>query len=724
MFDFNFDNTSGIALSLIPALLNFAILGWILFRLPETRLTSIFACFTLILAMWQVDDTLLRIVTTHQAAVMWDNFLSPFWILLGPVSIHFALLYTEKLKSYNTRYMMLLIYGPAAIFTPIFYIEVFPHIYVYDNLWGWVDYHENHWLDELIIYWISILVSTACIILLKHAGTVKEDKQLYRQSVLIAAGITIPTIAGLGFQVIPAIIFKQPAIPVTSTFMTFFSITTAVALWRYKLFSAHDLVHNDQVINEIPVLTFSITEDFRINYMNDYCAEILGHNRNAVTTLWLHDFIRFSPDNSRNQFKSVMKSALKGLPVKNFETSILAGDRILNLQVSAKPLINNNIVQGVLFTALDITELKRSVELIKIKELQLEEAQQISHVGSWEWNLENNKITWSDELYKIFEWEPGKVNIDLETITNRLHIQDHDRVLQILHECITSGNSEEFHTRIQSENNEYLMLHCRVQIVKSDNCKVIKLHGTVQNVTRQFLEEEKLRIQNEELQKLNHELDKFVYSVTHDLRAPLLSIKGIAEITEAETTEELTSTHMQMIRASVNRLDTFIADILDYSRNARLDLKCQPVNFKIVLEEIIQDLAHLNSGVNVSIHVDQPEEFYTDLSRIKVVLSNIISNALNYYNPAVEKPFLKINVHCDHETAVITAEDNGLGISNESQEKIFNMFYRASEKSQGSGLGLYLVKETLNKMQGTIHVKSEISKGSEFIIEIPNRFYQ
>ncbi|HXS37067.1 MAG TPA: PAS domain-containing protein [Flavipsychrobacter sp.] len=243
------------------------------------------------------------------------------------------------------------------------------------------------------------------------------------------------------------------------------------------------------------------------------------------------------------------------------------------------------------------------------------------------------------------------------------------------------------------------------------------------NITEQKEYEDALKASNEELKKSNGELDRFVYSVSHDLRAPLSSMLGIIGLIEVETTDKNIAGDIQLIKKNINKLDGFISDILDYSRNARLETKEEEVKFANLLEYIKNNLKYMVSSaakVNIRINIDECDTFYSDPGRMTIIFNNLISNAVRYSNPEAADPFVDIDVQSCNEKAVITIEDNGIGISKENHEKIFDMFYRISNKSIGSGLGLYIVKETVEKLHGTIQFESEPGKGTKFIVTIPN----
>lgn len=250
--------------------------------------------------------------------------------------------------------------------------------------------------------------------------------------------------------------------------------------------------------------------------------------------------------------------------------------------------------------------------------------------------------------------------------------------------------------------------------------KFMELLNSISDTYDQF---ETLAEENSELKKTNDQLDHFVYSVSHDLRAPLSSMKGLVEITEEETKEPITLEHMKLLLGSIGKLDHFILDVLDYCRSKRLEIKPERIDFKELIENISDNLRHMNSGnrnVDIKISITQYKEFCSDKIGVGIVLNNLVSNAIRYQNPMSEQPFVDIEVEATDKTANIIVKDNGIGISKEGQTKIFDMFYRVSDETDGTGLGLFLVKETIEKLNGKINVESELGKGSVFQILIPN----
>jgi signal transduction histidine kinase len=230
-----------------------------------------------------------------------------------------------------------------------------------------------------------------------------------------------------------------------------------------------------------------------------------------------------------------------------------------------------------------------------------------------------------------------------------------------------------------------------------------------------------LQKKNEELEKINFELDRFVYSASHDLRAPLTSVMGLLYLLREEEKQEGTLRLIGLMEESINKLDNTIRDIVAYSRNNRTELIIEPLRIQPLIENVIGGLRYLESNdytLPDSILAEDEGVFLGDKSRLSIILNNLISNALRFRHPA-RKPEIVVKVHKIGSSLEITVSDNGIGINDHHLDKIFNMFYRTSDHSAGSGLGLYIVRETVKKMEGSIEVKSTVNQGTTFRISLP-----
>lgn len=230
----------------------------------------------------------------------------------------------------------------------------------------------------------------------------------------------------------------------------------------------------------------------------------------------------------------------------------------------------------------------------------------------------------------------------------------------------------------------------------------------------------KLQRTNEELLKRNTELDNFVYSVSHDLRAPIASILGLINLAKHDTGEHAKHAYLEMMEKSARQQDYFIREILDQSRNSRLEVKSEPVLFKPLIEEAFEQLDYSNLNGNKLqkiIQVDQAEPFYCDKWRLKVILNNVISNSIRYKNG--KDPVIRINANVNEHLLNLSIQDNGKGIGKEHLSNLGKMFYRATDEGAGSGLGLYIVKETVDKLKGSLAIESEEGHGTTVKFKIP-----
>jgi PAS domain S-box-containing protein len=227
---------------------------------------------------------------------------------------------------------------------------------------------------------------------------------------------------------------------------------------------------------------------------------------------------------------------------------------------------------------------------------------------------------------------------------------------------------------------------------------------------------------NTELLKTNRELDRFVYSVSHDLRSPLTSILGLVSFIEEESLETDTLEHIGMIRNSVNRLDEFIKNILSYSRNNRTGLDIVQIPLQKTATEIVNSLRSIKDAGDILFEIDIKEQqpFYSDRLRLNTLLENLISNAIKYHKINQTDSFIKIIGQSDQNKLLLSIIDNGIGIAPEHHKKIFDMFFRLSGNKNGSGIGLYIVKDTVQILGGSIQVHSEEGKGTTFNIILKN----
>jgi PAS domain S-box-containing protein len=244
--------------------------------------------------------------------------------------------------------------------------------------------------------------------------------------------------------------------------------------------------------------------------------------------------------------------------------------------------------------------------------------------------------------------------------------------------------------------------------------KTIGIFGAYVDMSEQKRTEEELKVRNAEL-------DNFVYKVSHDLRAPLSSVLGLVNLARLEGNTDNLGDYIKMIGQKVKQLDNFISDVLSHSKNLKLDLKIQPIDFHQLIEQTFINLNYLKGADQIKKFVQiESTVFYSDPWRVGEIFRNLISNAIKYRDDTKEFPSISINIYTTAHTASIIFSDNGIGIEEKSLPSIFDMFYRATSQADGSGLGLYIVKNAVDKLGGTIKVTSTEGAGTSFELKLPN----
>ena len=236
------------------------------------------------------------------------------------------------------------------------------------------------------------------------------------------------------------------------------------------------------------------------------------------------------------------------------------------------------------------------------------------------------------------------------------------------------------------------------------------------------LSSEELLETNAELRKRNEELDQFIYSTSHDIRGPLTAILGLIQLIEQNDSPGSAREFHEHIKGSALKLDYFIKDIESYARNKKTKVLIEELDMEQLAQDCINKHSFLSNFrfIRKEIEVQSEVPIFSDMRRLDIILSNLISNSIKFHDPRIENPYLKITIEAQSNWVSICVRDNGSGIDQNHINKIFHMFYRASAHSTGSGIGLYIVQEIISKLGGKITVTSDEEDGTCFTIKIPN----
>ncbi len=232
--------------------------------------------------------------------------------------------------------------------------------------------------------------------------------------------------------------------------------------------------------------------------------------------------------------------------------------------------------------------------------------------------------------------------------------------------------------------------------------------------------QEILEKRNVELSKVNMELDSFLYKSSHDIRAPISTIAGLIYLIQRSESMEEIRHYNRMTDKQIKKLNKIISDITLHSRNLKLDPEIEEFDARELCQEVLDTYSFLleKSGIRTELDING-DLIKTDRSRLRTILSNLVSNSINYFNPSINHAFVRITCDVGHNGFNISVSDNGIGIAKSHQDKVFDMFYRGTEKSQGSGLGLYITKEMVERLNGRISLSSVEWEGTTVGINLP-----
>ncbi len=233
---------------------------------------------------------------------------------------------------------------------------------------------------------------------------------------------------------------------------------------------------------------------------------------------------------------------------------------------------------------------------------------------------------------------------------------------------------------------------------------------------------EELRSTKEQLQNKNDELNLFIYKASHDLKSPVSSMMGIMSLLKKTQNNKEVKTYIKMMEECINKSNTIVNDLLMLGRITYNELKYEEIDFKTMIDDILSSITHVDGFKDINFNIvidDQPKSILTEKGLIQTVILNLIENSIKYRKDSVGHSYIKINVSYRDKGIVIKIEDNGIGIKKSLQANIFEMFYRATLKSKGSGFRLYIVKKIMTKLGGTISFESTLHKGTTFNLYIP-----
>jgi PAS domain S-box-containing protein len=395
------------------------------------------------------------------------------------------------------------------------------------------------------------------------------------------------------------------------------------------------------------------------------------------------------------------------------------GGRDHYLDIYYKPVRDaSGFTRQVIVSAKEITELVEANEKLREREHLLDSINRNMKDGIYRSAVDDRLIYHNKAMYEMFGYTEADA-VNLHPSEYYVHSSDRQAIIETLSK---EGKVENREVLFKRKNGETFwgMINATMRF-DSQGERVID--GIVIDISNLKEFQEELKTNNEALTKTNSELDHLVYRTSHDLRAPIASLLGLTELIKMELSGGATGEYLGMMEEQLHKLDGIIMDIINYRKIAKTGLQYSRLDLQTLIHDVLNGMKFTETYYKIkkSIKGNWEVSFCSDLHNVSIILNNLLSNAIKYSDPNKTEPRFDLLVNIDAHCAKITLSDNGIGIDREYQERVFDMFFRATVERSGTGLGLFIVKEAVDKLQGTIEMKSTFGEGTEFILTLPNK---
>lgn len=545
------------------------------------------------------------------------------------------------------------------------------------------------------------------------------------------AAMAIAAVFYLLREVYGAEAFGNPFYPTSITFRMGigFLIATVAGSMAYNLTSDRKKLEEANELHEsiLDVLGhlgegLVITDRKKIVYANAALQEMTGYSYDELISMYtLLDMV---PPGERARIIEKMQFAT---PEQGdlFETALIhRNGRRVELEVAFQA-IDDPENPRIVALVRDITKRKEAESKLRISQEQLQEAQHVAKMGSWEWDLESETTQWSEEMFRILDLDPKKTHPEFDSLIFQVHPQDRPEMRNVLQQAIKSHEPFNSYFRLLNKDGEIREFEWRGEIRSYDG-KATKMLGTVQDVTErrraERIIEEGYRREKETSERLRESdamKSDFLSTVAHELRTPVTTVSGFVRTLDSRWQhfeEEQRRDFLSRITKATVKLGRLVDELLDFSRLERGKMPITIEN-RLLAHEIIavkESLSDVLQDRRLEINVPHEISVMADREALRRILENLLVNAVKFSPP---RSPISIMAESEGGDVIIRVRDHGIGLPAAELERVFDRFYRVHRGNTtppGTGIGLAIVKELVELQGGRVWATSMPEGGSTF----------
>jgi PAS domain S-box-containing protein len=711
---------------LLTAIAIFSLGLFVVIRERGSRVSLLYGCYTLAASTWMFFAAVALFLRTEEQAYVWMTFANAGVSMIPAALYHFTVVVLREegrhRRAVRTAWAVSTVYLAASLFTR----ALFDGFYHY----SWGIFVKLRWPSLVFMsYFCLMMVATLRMYWSEYRrwdrNTIRHQRARY---FLVAFGIGY--LGSLDF--LPAL--GVPYYPLSWVFMACMLILLSRAIWRYRLADITPAFAAREVLENMQDSLIVLDPERVIRLVNRATCRMLGMQEQELTGRRPKEVMSDCRELAERLEAATEDERERGLEVHC--SSRRGGERLFNLSMSIMRNAAGSPVATVCLVS-DITGRRQAEAALRASEARLSQAQRMARVGSWEWDHRENRLWWSDEVYRIYGVDPARYLPAPDAVEHAVHPDDLSRYRDELQAALRDSRPFETDYRLVRSDGTVRSVHTIAESIYGPEGGPVITSGTVQDVTEQKKANEErerligqLRRANEKLRSLDQVKTNFISMASHELRTPLTTIKAFVELLleKRDMPEERKLILVGTVKEETDRLVRLISDLLDLARIESGSMKWQVevIELETLVRAVVGRMAVLFEKKGLRMESRFEEGIFRvagSRDRLVQVLTNVLSNAVKF-TPAGGAVWIAMRrENIPQPRAVVEISDTGIGIPENEVELIFERFHRTNDLHktgmEGTGLGLAIARDIVEHHGGRIWAASGEEKGSVFTIALP-----